>query len=756
MSLLSRLCAVALFGGLVVPTLKADWKPVAGKMLTPWGEKLNPREVWTEYPRPLLERQEWTNLNGLWQYAVTPKDAEQPKNWDGEILVPFALEAPLSGVGRELQPDQALWYRRELPAGKPGMRTILHFEAVDYETTVFVNGKEIGSHKGGNTPFSFDITDALKPGSNELIVRVFDATEGFQLNGKQRLNPGGIFYTRVSGIWQTVWLENVPARHLVDLDFACDIKTGTVTVTPKLEGPAVPGEKVEILAGLNGKEVARASGTGTITLKIPDAKLWSPDAPNVYDLIVRLVDANGTVLDSAKSYTALREVGKARDANGNLRFTLNGKPIFHWGPLDQGWWPDGLLTPPSDEAMLSDIVYLQKAGFNMIRKHIKIEPRRYYMHCDRMGMMIWQDQVSGGPSPRWTFLEPNPEDANWPDAEHEQWVIEYKRMVDHLGDHPCIVVWTPFNEAWGQHRTMEVGAMAANYDKTRLINIASGGNFWEIGDIADRHNYPDPGFPLHDGRLNDYIKVVGEFGGHGWPVEGHVWNTEADNWGYGGLPKTLDEWKARYARSIHVLCSLRMRGIAAGVYTQTTDVEGEINGLLTYDRVEKVSPEWLRPLSEELLNTPDVAKFETIVPTSEDEPQSWRFTTMEPLAGWEAPAFNDSTWREGKGGFGGHGTPNTHIGTEWVSSDIWLRRSFNVKSKPAGKVMLRIYYDEDSEIYLNGRKIAEFKGHVGDYIDYPVDVTNVLVPGRNVLAVHCKQTEGGQYIDVGLVEVTPQ
>jgi Beta-galactosidase/beta-glucuronidase len=585
-----------------------DWKPVAGKMLTPWGEKLDPSQVWTSYPRPLLERPKstWMNLNGLWKYKVTARNAPRPTDWSGEILVPFCLEAPLSGVGRELEPREALWYSRTLPEAQLEKRMLLHFEAVDYETTVWVNGVEVGTHVGGNTPFSFDITDALKPGANELVVRVFDATEEYQLNGKQRLKPEGIWYTRVSGIWQTVWLEAVPPRSFEEIDYATDIAKGTIEVKPKLRGEPLDGEQVKVTAYFRNQPVASATGTDTVTLKIPGAKLWSPDEPNIYDLMVELQDGGGQTVDVAKSYTALREVGKMRDANGNWRFTLNGRPIFHWGPLDQGWWPDGLLTPPSEEAMVSDMKFLKEAGFNMIRKHIKIEPRIYYTYCDRMGFLVWQDQVSTGHGPRWTRFDQNPQDASWPPEAKEQWTLEYKRMVDHLGDHPSIVVWTVFNEAWGQHDTLEMGEMAVNYDRTRHINIASGGNFWEIGDIADHHSYPDPGFPLNQTRLNDYIKVVGEFGGHGWPVRGHLWSRQARNWGYGGLPRTLREWKERYEKSMDVLCRLRTQGIAAGVYTQTTDVEGEINGLLTYDRLPKVETSWLKALADKLYKTPDV------------------------------------------------------------------------------------------------------------------------------------------------------
>jgi beta-galactosidase len=508
--------------------------------------------------------------------------------------VPFAVESSLSGVGKMLEPDQALWYQRAFNfQAKDGRRLLLNFEAVDYQATVWVNGKQVGEHAGGNTPFSFDITDALKNGTNELIVRVWDATGGAQLRGKQTLDPNGIWYTRVSGIWQTVWLEEVSARHVTDAKISTAIKPATITVESQLAGQPLAGEKVRITASLAGKQIATAEGTGQLKLAIANARLWSPSHPNLYDLNIELLDAKGNVLDSIKSYAGIREFGKKRDADGNLRFTLNGEEIFCWGPLDQGWWPDGLLTPPSDAAMCSDIDFLKSAGFNMIRKHIKVEPRRYYTHCDQVGMLLWQDQVSGGAgkhnggpelSPKWTRMQPNPQDATWPDADHAEWMCELKAMMDELHNQPCIVVWTPFNEAWGQHRTMEVGKWAMDYDPSRLVNIASGGNFWPVGDIADQHKYPDPGFPLGQDRFKDFVKVVGEFGGHGWPVQGHLWNPEMRNWGYGGLPKTIEEYEARYVKSLDVLADLKSKGICAGVYTQTTDVEGELNGLMTYDR----------------------------------------------------------------------------------------------------------------------------------------------------------------------------
>lgn len=590
---------------LLVAVSAAAWQPVPGQMLSPWGEKVTPDNAWREYPRPAFVRQGWQNLNGLWDYAVTPvQETAAPRAWAGKILVPFALEAPLSGVGRALTPDDALWYRREFTAvSGRDQRTLLHFEAVDYQTTVWLNGKQVGEHTGGNLPFTFDVTSFLQEGKNTLVVRVYDATDAagrYQLHGKQVAKPGSIWYTSVSGIWQTVWLEQVPEAYLAG-----------IKLTPKLNGEVVieltPGgdgddqTSVKIVASLNGKQVATVKGRGrNLMLAIPQPQLWSPESPTLYDLEISYGK------DSVRSYVGVRETSIIKDADGHLRFALNGKEVFHFGPLDQGWWPDGLLTPPSEEAMRSDLVFLKAAGFNTVRKHIKVEPRRFYTDCDRIGLLLWQDQVStgtnrkrevGDSSPKWTRLEPNPTDAVWPDAAHAQFMTELKGMMDALHNHPSIVQWVPFNEAWGQHRTVEVGNWTVAYDPTRQVNAATGGNFFPAGHIVDEHRYPHPAFPFkfgEGGRFDGFVKVVGEFGGHGFPVEGHLWSTKVNNWGYGGLPKDKNEWLERYKTSMTKLAELRKLGIAAGIYTQTTDVEGEINGLITYDRrVQKLAPEQL-------------------------------------------------------------------------------------------------------------------------------------------------------------------
>ena len=589
-----------------LPPAERSTKPFQSALITRWGEEVTADNAWTEYPRPQLARQQWQNLNGHWDYAITSLDQQtQPSEWNGKILVPYPLESRLSGVQRLLDADEALWYRRALEVAPRGPnRVMLNFEAVDYRCQVWVNDVLVGSHTGGSDPFSIDVTDALKPDGNQLVVRVEDATEGPQLRGKQTVNPRGIWYTQVSGIWQTVWLEELPPRHIQDLKIATEVDSGSIIVRPLLAGAPAGGEQVQITVSDDGRQVAQIRGSAEqFRLQLQDPQLWSPSDPQLYELTIRLLGGDGRVVDEVASYTGIRSVGKTRDADGHLRFTLNGETIFHFGPLDQGWWPDGLLTPPSDEAMRYDIEVLKSAGFNMIRKHIKVEPRRYYYHCDVLGVMVWQDQVSGGVQPPWTRLNPDPVDAQWSDENHAQYMHELAEMVDSLENHPSIVVWVPFNEAWGQHRTMEVGRWMQRRDPSRLVNIASGGNFWPVGDVVDHHSYPHPDFPFDEARFGDFVKVVGEFGGHGLPIEGHLWDAGRRNWGYGGLPKNAQEYEQRYRESIRLLDDLRRRGIAAGVYTQTTDVEGEINGLMTYDRKQiKIPPQRLAEIHRTLFD----------------------------------------------------------------------------------------------------------------------------------------------------------
>lgn len=595
------------------------WEPVSGSMLTPWGEEVTPENAWSEYPRPQMVRSDWTSLNGLWDVAVTSNAARRPKEWTEQILVPFALETPLSGIGRRLETDEVIWYHRAFDLDSaPSSRLLLHFEGVDYRCMVWVNDSYVGDHTGGNLPFSFDISAAARAGSNTLVLRVIDQTDEpdqYQLRGKQTRDNRGIWYTPSSGIWAPVWLEPVPATSIDRLEMLADMQ-GRLRVQAHLGGaPAETRLKVTVRDG--DELVAERTGFGPeVDLTLKDPKLWSPDNPHLYSLEFELLDVDGVVLDRVSSYTGFRSVGKVADADGDWRFTLNGERIFHFGPLDQGWWPGSFLLPPADEAMVWELDFLKKAGFNMIRKHKKVEPRRYYYHADRLGLLVWQDQTSGGTAsewPKWQMLhaygenyEPSneshwspgdPLDADWPSWAHAQYMAELRGMIDTLYNHPSVVVWTTFNERWAQHRSIEVGSFVKRYDPSRHLNIGSGGNFFPVSDIADAHNYPDPYFPLSAPIFDDYIKVIGEFGGHGWAVQGHLWDPSKDNWGYGGLPETIEEYVERYRRTATLLGEYRNKGISAGVYTQTTDVEGELNGLVTYDRkVVKIPAEVLREI----------------------------------------------------------------------------------------------------------------------------------------------------------------
>lgn len=580
----------------------AQWSPAGDKIKTKWADEINPQSVWQEYPRPIMERSEWKNLNGLWNYAILDKGAQTPTNFDGQILVPFAVESALSGVGKTVTPNQELWYQRtfDIPKTWAGKRILLHFGAVDWKTDVWVNGMNVGGHVGGYQPFSFDITDALKAGNNELTLRVWDPTDkGYQPHGKQVAEPNSIWYTAVTGIWQTVWLEPVNEVHIAALKTTPDIDARQLSIEVLTDEASTRGLQVEATVFDGNRQVAKSGAINgqPIMVQMPaDMKLWTPDTPNLYIVKVRLLK-NGREVDAVNSYAAMRKISVNKDEHGIWRMQLNNKDQFQMGPLDQGWWPDGLYTAPCDEALAYDLQKTKDLGFNMIRKHVKVEMDRWYYHCDRLGILVWQDMPSGDSSPRWQnhnyFTGVEFQRSAESEANYRR---EWKEIIDALYSHPCIVVWVPFNEAWGQFKTQEITEWTKQYDPSRLVNPASGGNFYTTGDILDLHNYPAPDMYLYDGSR---VNVLGEYGGIGLALEGHLWFADR-NWGYVQF-KSSEEVTAEYLKYADQLLELVKRGFSAAVYTQTTDCEGEVNGLLTYDRkVVKMNEAQVRAKNQEL------------------------------------------------------------------------------------------------------------------------------------------------------------
>lgn len=581
----------------------AQWQPAGDRIRTAWSEEIDPQNVLPEYPRPQMVRSEWKNLNGLWNYAIRPL-GEQPAAFDGEILVPFAVESSLSGVGERLGSKNELWYERtfEISPKWNGKRILLHFGAVDWKADVWVNGISVGSHTGGYTPFSFDITAALAKGENTLRVRVWDPTdEGYQPRGKQVNNPNGIWYTPVSGIWQTVWLEAVPQQYIREVRTTPDLDRKTFRVEVPVCN-AQPGDLVEVTLYDGGAEVAsaRALNGATVELTLADPKCWSPDSPFLYDMKVALL-RNGRRIDAVESYAAMRKFSTLRDKNGIVRLALNNKPLFQFGPLDQGWWPDGLYTAPTDEALAFDVIKAKELGYNMIRKHVKVEPARWYYHCDKAGMIVWQDMPNGDQGPQWQMHSYFTGEERHRSAESEAcYRKEWKEIIDYLYSFPSIGVWVPFNEAWGQFKGPEIAEWTKAYDPSRLVNPASGGNHYLTGDILDLHHYPQPKMTLLD---TNRATVLGEYGGIGLVIPDHVWVKNRGNWGYTRFnsPKEVTDEYARYADELLRLIGC---GFAAAVYTQTTDVEVEVNGLMTYDRkVVKVEEERIREINRTICNS---------------------------------------------------------------------------------------------------------------------------------------------------------
>ena len=738
------------------------WHPLSGPLMTRWAKSVTPENVHSEYPRPQMVRHDWMNLNGIWDYAIIPQAAGTPTKFDGKILVPFPIESALSGVMKPLAETNQPWYRRSfaIPKSWHGRNVLLHFGAVDWSATVWVNGKEIGSHRGGYDGFSFDITDALKSSAeNEIVVAVSDPTDsGTQLRGKQVRGPHGIWYTPTSGIWQTVWLEPVADGRIEKLKIVPDLDAASVSVEVLATTP--PAQKTELkIEVLDKSRVIQTANLVRSTaasnqvlndskavLKIPHCKSWSPDSPFLYNLRIT-VYADGKKVDEVKSYFGMRKISLGKDERGFTRLLLNNQPLFQFGPLDQGFWPDGIYTAPTDEAMRYDIEMTKKLGFNLARKHVKVEPDRWYYWCDKLGLLVWQDMPSGDKNIRGSDadLARSAESA-------AQFETEWKAIIAERFNHPCIVMWVPFNEGWGQFDTARIVNLTKECDPTRLVDNASGWTDRGVGDVNDLHNYPGPAAPKPESKR---AVVLGEFGGLGLPVKGHTWQSEK-NWGYRSFTNSsgLTDTYLKLVKRLHSLVGTH--GLSAAVYTQTTDVEGEVNGLMTYDRaLAKMNPKAISAANRKLQDPPPPPPIrKNLSPTSQEAGVLWRFTFANPGTNWMKSDFDDVAWKTSSGGFGTTGTPGGIVRTTWNTGDIWLRRTFDAPDKP-DNLQLVIHHDEDAEVFINGVLAARVSGYATEYEEIPVrrEAVAALLPLGNILSVHCHQKTGGQYIDVGVTNV---
>ena len=725
----------------------AEWAPKQAPIMTQWARLVDPKKPLPEYPRPQMVRADWLNLNGIWEYQSGNEGDAVPagQTLSSQILVPFPVESALSGV---MEHHDRLWYRRSftVPAAWHGKHVLLNFGAVDFESEVYINGKSVGVHRGGYLPFSYDVTRFLtQTGPQELIVRVFDATDkAGEPRGKQTTEPGGIMYTPCTGIWQTVWLEPVARTAIRDLKIVPDIDTRQVHITVNATD-AAPGTKAIVTVMASGSTVKTVTGKPGVDLVLPisNPKLWSPDSPFLYDLRVQLVRA-GVVSDQVRSYFGMRKISLGVD-RGVKKMFLNNKFVFEIGPLDQGFWPDGIYTQPTEAALKFDIESMKRYGFNMVRKHIKVEPARWYYWTDHLGLLVWQDM----PSPD-SYL---PGNVAPPPVDKPEFETELKDLVRTHWNIPSIIMWDIYNEGQGQFDTPRLVSVVKKLDPTRLVNEASGGGYFGSGDVSDLHNYPPPNCPSPS---RTQALACGEYGGIGLLVKGHTWT--ANGGGYTNVQggKGLEELYGEFSGLLKTFRD--QKGMSAAVYTQITDVENELNGLMTYDRISKCDPAEIARANH--LQYP-VPTYREIMATSEKASQTWKYTLAAPPTEWFQPAFDDSTWQSAPGGFGtdppGHGL----VGTRWTSDDIWLRRTFNpgnLSPLQTSRLVFRDYHDEDIDVYINGVPAYNAPGFISGYEVKPLsmEARQGLHPSAdNLIAVHCHQTTGGQYIDVGLYERIP-
>ena len=766
-----------LFEGNPLPEIETGiqkYEKKTAPLMTVWGENLQATDsIFNEYPRPQLQRNRWVNLNGIWDLARKENKNDfgtynPTETYRKEILVPFPIESALSGIADidYTNMQKSYTYKRNFTVAPEdaGKRIILHFGAVDWECYVFVNGERVIHHTGGYDPFSADITDQLTGnGEQELVVQIYDPTKGGNPRGKQDPTPGGIWYTPSSGIWQTVWYEAVDPTYINDLSIVPDVDGNAVKILLDVKNASGATAEVSILDGSATVSTQTIAIGEEVSLPINNPKLWSPDTPFLYGLSIT-VKKDGATVDQVSSYFGMRKVSKEM-LRGKPYIFLNNEPVFSFGPLDQGFWPDGLYTAPSYAALRFDLEKMKELGMNMVRKHIKVEPARWFYYCDSIGIMVWQDM----PTP--AGLLPQIVVGNGTDnAVKENFLNETEAIVKSLKNEPSIIVWVPYNEGWAQYagsddpskgdpsHTINGVNLIKSLDNTRLIDPASGWTSYEVGDIIDRHNYSEP--DLHNNPYNERASVCGETGGYGFVIDGHIWSRANNPYTSISSPEELAN---KYKIFNDQARSLTPQGINGIVYTQITDVEEEVNGFFTYDR--KVNKLALndsvagKVLKQGIAWMKSYALSPVILKTAPLGGEIWKYTTNNPGSGWNTQAgFNDTSWKEGLSGFGqGIGCINTN----WSSGSIYLRKMVNVPDMPLDerdKLTFNIFHDEDYEFYINGVLASQGTGYLTNYktINITQAAKNAIKwGGENLFAIHVIQTVGAQYIDLGIFSEIP-
>lgn len=745
-----------------MPAFAQKWEMKKARIMTPWAEKVDPKNVLPEYPRPQMVRNSWMNLNGIWDFTKVGDMSYNPsQKYDQKILVPFPMESAISGVMNTDHMEnrgKVFAYRKKfsIPSKMKKEDILLHFGAVDWKCEVYINGKKVGLHTGGFDPFYFNITEAVDPKKKEQEITVFvqDYQEfGGQPHGKQKINEKIIWYTPVTGIWQTVWLESVPKTHIQKLAIRPDIDSKVVNVKVLAEN-AQAGTKATITVFDGQKQVAVANDVTVgeeIAISIPDVKLWSPDSPFLYDLKVELAD-NGKAVDKVDSYFGMRKIS-VDYLNGKPTMFLNNKHCFHYGPLDQGYWPDGIYTAPTDEALQFDLIKTKEFGMNMSRKHIKVEPARWYYHCDKMGILVWQDIPNPGFGEDGKIIG---DGRNLRENFHDEMV----RIMKSLENHPSVVLWTVYNESWGQpneatsKRSVDI---ARETDPYRLISIASGWNDYEYGDIKDTHWYPEPN--VLPNPVNKRASVCGEYGGITLLIDGHRW-IGGSNMKYTQVYSS-EELKDKFVNFTNQILGLQANGLCAAVYTQITDVEDEENGLITYDRkVVKVDDAQMAEIREAIQRNYTHTSV-PVIPVSQagNMVSKWRYyMSGNALSSdsWKDTSFADGTWSEGVAGFGNGGLQGASINTKWDTPYIYMRKWYNfdtIKASDVDKLMIQVFHDEECEIYINGVLAAKLSGYTNRYsfVEISQAAKNTIKVGQpNLIAVKCENTVGNQFVDLGI------